>query len=198
MSQLEFFYDYGSPYSFLANSIVPGLCEAQGLELEYRPMLLGGAFKATGNQSPAMETVEPKRAYGSRVMQRTCDLYGLDITFNPHFPINTIGVMRLAVAAQREGVFGAYHAAMYPAFWQQGLDLGRPEVQSEVMKGAGLDAEKLLSRAGDDDVKAELRATTEEAVSRGAFGAPSFFIGDELFFGVDHLPHLIAHVQGMQ
>lgn len=195
MSQIEFFYDYGSPFSFLANGIIPRVASEHGAELVYRPALLGGIFKATGNQSPAMEPIEAKRAYGGKVMQRTAALYGLEIQFNPHFPINTIGVMRLAVAAQREGVFEAYHAALYPAFWQQGLDLGQKDVQAEVMRGAGLDADKLLALAGEDGVKGELRATTEEAVARGAFGAPSFFVGDEMFFGVDHLPHLIAHLE---
>ncbi len=198
MSPIEFFYDYGSPFSFLANEVIPGLAQRHGAELVYRPMLLGGVFKATGNQSPAMEPIEAKRSYGGRVMQRTAAIHGIEIQFNPHFPINTIGVMRLAVAAQREGVFDAYHAAVYPAFWQQGLDLGKPEVQADVMNRAGLDAEKLLARAGDDDVKAELRATTEEAVERGAFGAPTFFVGDEMFFGVDHLPHLIACLENLQ
>ncbi len=196
MPRIEFFYDYGSPFSFLANAVIPGIAERHGAELVYRPMLLGGVFKATGNQSPAMETVVPKRAYGGKVMQRTAAQCGIEINPNPFFPINTITVMRLAVAAQREGVFEAYHAALYPAFWQQGLDLGQREVQVDVMTKAGLNSEKLLARAGDDDIKAELRATTEEAVERGAFGAPTFFVEDEMFFGVDHLAHLISHLEG--
>jgi 2-hydroxychromene-2-carboxylate isomerase len=198
VARIEFFFDYGSPYSFLANGVVPALAQRHGAELEYRPMLLGGVFKATGNQSPMMETVEAKRNYGGGALRRTSALHGVPISGNPHFPINTIGIMRLAVAAQREGVFDAYHEAIYPSFWQRGLDLGDPEVQADVMRGVGLDAEKLLARASDDDVKAELRATTEEAVSRGAFGAPTFFVGDERFFGVDHLPYLVRALEGME
>lgn len=191
MQAIEFFFDYGSPYSFLANGAIGGVANKHGASITYRPMLLGGVFKATGNQSPMMETVEAKRNYGSAVLRRTAEQHGLAITMNPHFPINTIGVMRLAVAAQREGVFDAYHGAMYPSFWQQGLDLGDKAVQADVINGEGLDAGKLLARAGDDDVKAELRANTEEAVERGAFGAPTFFVDGEMFFGVDHLPHLV-------
>jgi len=198
VARIEFFFDYGSPYSFLANGVIPALAKSHGAELEYRPMLLGGVFKATGNQSPMMETVEAKRNYAGGALRRTSALHGVPISGNPHFPINTIGIMRLAVAAQREGVFDTYHEAIYPSFWQRGLDLGDPEVQADVMRGAGLDAEKLLARASDDDVKAELRATTEEAVSRGAFGAPTFFVGDEMFFGVDHLPYLVRTLEGME
>ncbi len=195
MPTIEFFYDYGSPFSFLANAALPALASDHAATLRYRPMLLGGVFKATGNQSPMMETVEAKRSYGGRVMQRTSQLLGVEIAMNSHFPINTIGVMRLAVAAQHEGVFDAFHGAIYPAFWQQGRDLGSPEVQAEVMREAGLEADALLALAGSDDVKAELRANTEEAVSRGAFGAPTCFVGDEMFFGCDHLPHLARQLE---
>jgi 2-hydroxychromene-2-carboxylate isomerase len=194
-AQIEFFFDYGSPYSFLANGVIPKIAEKYGATLEYRPMLLGGVFKATGNQSPMMETVEAKRNYGGGALRRTSELHNVPISGNSHFPINTIGIMRLAVAAQREGVFDAYHAAMYPSFWQQGLDLGDPVVQGDVIRAAGLDAAKLLARASDDDVKGELRATTEEAVSRGAFGAPTFFVNGEMFFGVDHLPYLVRALE---
>lgn len=194
MKKLEFFYDYGSPYSFLANAVMPDLTSNHDAELIYRPMLLGGVFKATGNRSPMMETVEAKRAYGGEVMRRTAEMCGVEMSMNPHFPINTLGLMRLAVAAQREAVFDAFHAAAYPAFWQRGLDLGDVAVQSKFLSDLGLDANALLARAGDDDVKGELRGNTEEAVTRGAFGAPTFFLDGEMFFGVDHLPHLIRRL----
>ena len=187
MTQIEFFFDYGSPYSFLANGVIPTIAEKLGAQLEYRPMLLGAVFKATGNQSPMMETIEAKRNYAGGALRRTSELHGVPISGNPHFPINTLGIMRLAVAAQREGVFDTYHAAVYPSFWQEGLDLGDPQVQGEVLSGAGLDAEKLLARAADDDVKAELRANTDEAISRGAFGAPTFFVDDRMWWGNDRI-----------
>ena len=187
---IEFFFDYGSPYSYLANAVLPALARRHAAELVYRPMLLGGVFKATGNQSPMYESVAAKRAYGAHAMRRTAALCGVAIPHNPHFPINTLALMRIAVAAQQAGVFAPFHAAIYPAFWLKGLDLGDPQVIAGVAKEAGLDAAALGERAETRPVKDELRATTEEAVARGAFGAPSIFFAGELYFGVDHLPFL--------
>ena len=185
--RIEFFFDYGSPYSYLANTQLPALAERQGAELVHRPFLLGGVFKATGNQSPAVETVEAKRAYGGPTMKRWVARYGVEFASNPHFPINTLPLMRLCIAAQKEGTFEEFHRAVYPAFWVEGRDLGDPAVIEEVLTGAGLDTAKLVEHSGQDDVKAELRANTDEAVARGAFGAPTCFLGDEMFFGADHL-----------
>lgn len=184
---LEFFFDYGSPYSYLANHRLPGLRERTGVEVVYRPMLLGGVFKATGNQSPALEPIEAKRAYGGVAMRRSAEAYGAPFGGNPHFPINTLTLMRTAVAAQRQGVFDVFHRVVYPAFWVDGLDLGDEAVLASVLQGAGLDADELAELRARDDVKAELKQTTEDAVSRGAFGAPTFFLGDEMFFGADHM-----------
>ncbi len=185
--RLEFFFDYGSPYSYLANTQLRGLIERTGAALVHRPMLLGGVFKATGNQSPAFEPCEPKRAYGGVEMRRFVAHYGVPFGANPFFPINTLPIMRSCVAAQREGVFETFHAAVYPAFWVEGLNLGDPEVFASVLEKAGLDAKRLLELGNDADVKAELRANTDEAVERGVFGAPTFFVGDEMFFGADRL-----------
>ena len=193
---IEFFFDYGSPYSYLANAVLPDLARRHAAELVYRPMLLGGVFKATGNQSPAMEPVAPKRAYGGLALRRTAALCGVAIPQNPHFPINTLALMRTAVAAQQAGVFAPFHAAVYPAFWAKGLDLGSAEVIAGVIASAGLDAADLAQRAETRPVKDELRATTEEAIARGAFGAPSIFYGGELYFGVDHLPFLERALSG--
>ena len=154
MSTLEFFFDYGSPYSHLANGVIDGFAKSAGAGLVYRPMLLGGVFKATGNQSPIFETIEAKRNYGGGSLRRTSALHSVPISMNPHFPINSMGLMRLAVAAQHEGVFEVYHAAAFAGLWQEGLNLGDVEVQAEMIRAAGLDAEKLLARSGDDDVKA--------------------------------------------
>ena len=184
---LEFFFDYGSPYTYLANHRLAGIRERTGVEIVYRPMLLGGVFKATGNQSPALEPVEPKRSYGGLALRRSAETYGAPFAGNPHFPINTLGLMRTAVAAQRQGVFAVYHQTVYPAFWVDGLDLGDEDVLAGLLTAAGLDAAKLAELCGQDDVKNELRGNTEEAVARGAFGAPTFFLGDEMFFGADHL-----------
>jgi 2-hydroxychromene-2-carboxylate isomerase len=185
--RLEFFFDYGSPYSYVADAQLPALCARAGAELVYRPMLLGGVFKATGNRSPALEAVEGKRRYGAITLFRYAEEAGLPPPRNPHFPIDTLALMRCAVAAQRAGVFPAFHRAVYPAFWARGLDLGASDVLAGVLRDAGLDAARLLAASADPEVKAELRATTEEAVARGVFGAPSLFVGDQLFFGSDHL-----------
>ncbi len=184
---LEFFFDYGSPYSYLADTQLPSLIERTGAELVYRPMLLGGVFKATGNASPAMEPVEAKRNYGATETRRWVEHYGVPFQFNPFFPINTLQAMRTCVAAQREGVFEAFHAAVYPAFWVNALNMGDPEVFAGVLRDAGLDAKRLMESSSDADVKATLRANTDEAVERGVFGAPSFFVGDEMFFGADRI-----------
>jgi 2-hydroxychromene-2-carboxylate isomerase len=187
---LEFFFDYGSPYSYIANAVLPQLARRHGAQIVYRPMLLGGVFKATGNQSPIYEPVASKRAYGMLTLRRSAALHGVAFEHNPHFPINTLELMRAAVAAQHESVFAAFHAAVYPAMWTKGLDLGNPEVLGEVLTAAGLDAPQILGRAKGAAVKDELRATTEEAVARGVFGAPAVFYEGQLYFGVDHLPFL--------
>ncbi len=187
MKRLEFFFDYGSPYSYLANSQLGGLVQRTGCELVHRPMLLGGVFKATGNRSPAMEPVEAKRRYGAVEMRRFVALYGCPFRPNPHFPIDTLRIMRAAHAALREGVFPAFHRAVFPAFWAEEVNLGDPDELSRVLLEAGLDAVALVEAASDPEVKASLRATTEEAVGRGVFGAPTFFVGDEMFFGADRL-----------
>jgi 2-hydroxychromene-2-carboxylate isomerase len=187
MPRLEFFFDYGSPYSYLADSQLPSLVERTGAEVRHRPMLLGGVFKATGNRSPALEPCEAKRSYGALELRRWVAHLGVPFRGNPHFPINTLLLMRTAVAAQHTGVFVPFHRAVYPAFWAEEENLGEPEVVARVLEKAGLDARALLEAAGDPAVKAELRATTEEAVARGAFGAPTFFVEDEMFFGNDRL-----------
>jgi len=184
---LEFFFDYGSPYSYLADHRLNELRKRIGVEISYRPMLLGGVFKATGNQSPAQEPIDAKRNYNGLALRRSAAAYGAAFRGNEHFPINTLMLMRTAIASQRQGVFEAYHQAIYPAFWADGLDLGDQEVLASVLTGAGLDAATLAEVRGRDEIKAELRSNTEEAVARGAFGAPTFFLGDELFFGADHL-----------
>jgi 2-hydroxychromene-2-carboxylate isomerase len=195
-ARVEFFFDYGSPFSYLADALLPQLSARTGARFEHRPMLLGAVFKATGNRSPMQEPVEAKRRYGGLALRRTAARVGAPFRSNPHFPINTMLLMRTAVAAQRAGCFEPFHRAIYPAFWAEARNLGDPDLIAAVADAAGLDGKALVAAAGDDAVKAELRATTEEAVRRGAFGAPTFFLGDEMFFGVDHLPFLEAALAG--
>lgn len=196
MTNLEFFYDYGSPYSYLANKRLPALAERTGCEIHYRPMLLGGVFKATGNRSPAEETVPARRQYFGRELERWVEYLGVPFKRNPHFPINTLMIMRAAHAAQRTGVFELFHQTVYSAFWEQEKNLGDVEIAGAVLSAAGLDARALLEATRDPKIKEALKATTEEAVERGAFGAPTFFVGDQMFFGNDRLDFVERALMG--
>ena len=187
MSSVEFFYDYGSPYSYLADTRLAGLAARTGASLLYRPLLLGGVFKATGNQSPFVEPVEAKRRYFSTELRRAVSRLGVTFEHNPHFPINTLALMRAAHAAVALDVFDRFHATIYRAFWTVGSNLGDPGVIEEVLRAAGLDGKEIVSLSREDESKAALRATTDEAVARGVFGAPTFFVDDEMFFGNDRM-----------
>ena len=186
-ARLEFFFDYGSPWSYIADARVEKVAERAQADLVYRPMLLGGVFKATGNRSPGETPVESKRRYGALDLMRWAKRLGVPFQRNPHFPINTLPLMRLAVAAQASGVFLPFHEALWPAFWADGRNLGDADEVRKVLERAGVDYEGLHAGAQTEAVKDTLKATTEEAVTRGAFGAPTFFVGDEMFFGNDRL-----------
>src|SRR5258708_7901915 len=170
---LEFYYDYGSPYSYLADTQVEAIAKRAGATLQRKPMLLGGVFKATGNVSPA--GFEPKSKWSSFDMPMWARHYGVPFARNPHFPINTLALMRGAVAAQIDGSFERYHPAMFRAMWVDGLNLNDTSVVATVLTAAGLDARKFGNRIGDQDVKDRLKSVTEEAVARGVFGAPTSF-----------------------
>ena len=185
--QLEFFFDYASPYSYLADLCLDGVRARTGCDLVYRPMLLGGVFKATGNTSPAVEPVEAKRNYGMLELRRFVERSGAPFEMNPHFPVNSLGVMRGAYAAMARDVFADYHRAIFDAMWVGGRDLSKPEVCAAVLEAAGLEGEELLATTQEPPIKEQLLRTTEEAVSRGVFGAPSFFVGDALYFGNDRI-----------
>ncbi len=187
MASVEFFYDYGSPYSYLADSRLSDLEARTGAEVIYRPMLLGGVFKATGNQSPFAEPVEAKRRYFSVELRRSVQRLGVPFVQNPHFPINTLGLMRAAHAARTLEVFGPFHLAVFRAFWTAGAELGSAEVIADVLDAEGLKGSEIVDVARGDEIKEALRATTDEAVERGVFGAPTFFVGDEMFFGNDRM-----------
>ena len=191
---LEFFFDYGSPTTYLADTQIEALAERSGAKLVYRPMLLGGVFKATGNRSPV--EVPAKGVYMGADMARFAKRYGVPMNMNPFFPVNTLPLMRGAVVAQHDGFFAAYQKAMFRAMWVDEKDMNDPAVIGEVVSAAGIDVTSLLKRTGEQDIKDELKATTEEAVNRGAFGAPTFFVGDEMFFGQDRLEFVEAALSG--
>jgi len=160
------------------------------VKFDYRPALLGGIFKATGNQSPmvAFAGVPSKLAYEGKETERFIKRHGIqDYARNPHFPVNTLQIMRGAVAAETLGVFVPYVDAVYSAMWTQGLKMDDPAVIQSALTAAGLPPERLLALIADDAVKGKLIANTNDAVAKGVFGSPSFLVGDELYFGKDKL-----------
>lgn len=191
---LEFFYDYGSPYSYLADTQVEAIAKRTGATLIRKPMLLGGVFKATGNASPM--TVEPKSKWSAFDMPMWAKHYGVPFSRNPFFPINTLTLMRGAAAAQIDGTFERYHPAIYKAMWVDGRNLNSMVEVIGVLVEAGLDPAAVGQRVQDQDVKDRLKATTDEAVARGVFGAPTSFVGDLMFFGNDRLPFVEMALKG--
>ena len=187
---IDFIFDFGSPNAYLAHKALSGLVARTGASVNYIPCLLGGIFKATGNQSPVMAfgNVKGKLAYDNLEMMRFVKKHGLSkFRMNPHFPVNTLVLMRGAVAAEMRGEFAAYIEAGLKAMWEDGLKMDDPAVYVEAMNAAGLDGAALLEATQDPAVKAKLVANTEAAVARGTFGIPTFFVGDEMFFGKDRL-----------
>lgn len=184
---VEFFFDVGSPSSYLAWTQLPRICSEAGATLQYRPMLLGGIYQATGNASPA--TVPAKGRYVALDYERYAKRYGVPLKMNPHFPIITLFLMRAATGVQlrQPERFQPFLAAVFKALWIDELNLNIPELTASVLQAAGFKTDEIESLVGDPEVKAVLRKNTEEAVSRGVFGAPSLFVGDTLFFGQDRL-----------
>jgi 2-hydroxychromene-2-carboxylate isomerase len=185
--QVEFFFDVGSPTTYLAWTQLPALCATAGAELEYRPMLLGGVFQATGNASPA--SVPAKGRYMNDDMARFARRYGVPLAMNPFFPVNTLVLMRGAAGAQLRAParLPAYLRAVFHAMWVEPQNLNDPAIAAQVLAAAGFDPAEVMGWANDAEVKAALRATTDEAVARGVFGAPTMFVGTEMFFGQDRL-----------
>jgi len=184
---VEYFFDFGSPTSYLAWTQLPRIAVAAGASIVWRPMLLGGVFKATGNASPV--AVPAKGRWMAADIERWARRYRVPFRFNPHFPINTLTLMRGAAGLQmrRPKEFAHYLATIYGAMWKDAANLGDPAVLAATLTGAGFDADAFAALVADPEVKARLVATTEEAVARGVFGAPTFFVGDEMFFGQDRL-----------
>jgi 2-hydroxychromene-2-carboxylate isomerase len=184
---VEFYFDFGSPAAYLAWTQLPRICAEAGATLVFKPMLLGGVFQATGNQSPA--AVRPKGRYVRHDLERHAHRYGVPFAFNPHFPINTLLLMRGATAMQMHEPerFGAFVAAVYRAIWVEGRNLNDPAVVGEVLQAAGFDAATMLARTAEPAVKDRLKDVTQEAIDRGVFGAPTMFVGDQMYWGQDRL-----------
>lgn len=186
----DFIFDYAGPNGYLVHKVLPEFCAKVGATANYIPCLLGGIMKATNNQPPMMRYAETpaKRDYEMLEFNRFIKANGLtQFKMNPHFPVNSLRIMRMAVAAQHEGVFDTYSEAMFAAMWEDGRNLADPDIIAEVITTAGIDPAVLAARAEDPAIKAELIANTEAAVARGAFGIPTFFVGDEMFWGKERL-----------
>ena len=191
---IEFLFDFGGPNSYLAHKVLPEICGRVSATVTYVPILLGGLFKLTNNQAPMMRYAETpaKRNYEMLEFDRFVKAHSLPFSMNPHFPINSLYLMRGAVAAQHLGCFMPYVEAIMAAMWEDGANTGDLVVVKDVLDKAGLDSAAILTKAEEADIKAELMANTEAAVARGAFGVPTFFVGGEIFWGKERLAQVEA------
>jgi 2-hydroxychromene-2-carboxylate isomerase len=186
----QFLFDFGSPNAYLCHQVMPAIVARTGLPFDYVPVLIGGLFKLANNRSPmeAYAAIPNKLAYERLEMQRFVQRHALvAFKFNPHFPVNTLHIMRGAVAAQQLGCLPLYVDAVFAAMWERGLKMDEPATITSVLTEAGLDAPALLLAAQSAEVKAQLMANTQTAHERGAFGAPTFFVGPQMYFGKDRL-----------
>jgi len=198
-SNPQFMFDVGSPNAFLSHEAIPAIEKRTGVKFEYVPILLGGIFKATNNRSPAetLAGIKNKPEFLAIETERFVKRYNVQpYVWNPFFPVNTLNLMRAAVAAQFEGVFEPYVEAAFHHMWREPKKMDDPEVAAKALTSSGLDGAKLLARAQEPDVKAKLIANTQAAVERGAFGSPTFFVGDEMFFGKEQLREVEEMVSG--
>lgn len=195
----EFLFDFGSPNAFLSHEAIPAIEKRANVKFEYVPVLLGGIFKATNNKSPAetLAGIKNKREFHALETERFVKRFGVKpYVMNPFFPVNTLNLMRAAVAAQLEGVFEKYVEAAFHHMWAEPKKMDDPEVAVKALSSSGLDAAKLLARSQEPEVKAKLIENTQAAVERGAFGSPTFFVGKKMFFGKEQLREVEEMVSG--
>jgi 2-hydroxychromene-2-carboxylate isomerase len=189
MPSVDFCFDFVSPNAYLAHKVIPAIEQRSGVTFNYVPVLLGGVFKLTNNQSPVVlfKDVANKRAYNQNETQRFIAKHGVPFKRNPHFPINTVTVMRGAIVAQLEGFFAEYVDAIYHSMWEEPRKMDEPAIIRAALQESDIDPDRILQRVQDQDIKDALTKSTEDAVARGIFGCPSFFVGGEMFFGKDRL-----------
>lgn len=191
---VELIFDFGSPNAYLTLGVLPAMLGKAGAELVITPCLLGGIFKSTGNRPPMLQLADTpaKMAYEHLEMKRFIQKHALSrFRMNPHFPVNTLTVVRGAIVAAEEGYVFRYVEAVNRAMWEDGLKMDDPEVISAFLSANGFDGPAILARTQDDGIKATLAANTEAAVARGVFGIPTFFVGKEMFFGKDRLDQVL-------
>jgi 2-hydroxychromene-2-carboxylate isomerase len=195
----QFLFDFGSPNAFLSHEAIPAIEQRTGVKFEYVPVLLGGIFKATNNKSPAetLAGVKNKREFHALETERFVKRFGVKpYTMNPFFPVNTLNLMRTAIAAPLEGVFEKYVDAAFHHMWVEPKKMDDLEVAAMALSASGLDGAKLLARGQEPEVKAKLIENTQSAVERGAFGSPTFFVGKEIFFGKEQLREVEELISG--
>jgi 2-hydroxychromene-2-carboxylate isomerase len=188
--EVEFQFEFGSPNAYLAELVLPEIEKRTGVKFDYVPVLLGGVYKATGNMSPfdSLRGIKNKPEYNALETQRFLRRHNITkFKPNPFFPVNTLTLMRGAVAAQFEGIFEPYFRAAYHHMWAEPKKMDDPQVFREAFLSSGLDIDGLIARSQRDDVKKRLIENTGDAVARGTFGSPTFFVGNEIFFGKDSL-----------
>jgi 2-hydroxychromene-2-carboxylate isomerase len=185
--QIEFLFDFGSPATYLAYRQLPKIAADRGAEIVWQPILLGGVHKATGNASPISVPAKGRWMFGD--LTKWAKRYGVPFKMNPHFPINTIALMRGAIGVQMKMPedFARYVDVVFKAVWEDGRNMGDPEEVAAVLREGGLDPDKIFALVGEQDVKDKLKANSDDAVERGAFGAPTYFVGSDMFFGQDRL-----------
>lgn len=195
MSTLRFLFDFGSPNAFLAYKVLPEILKRTGCEMEMVPCLLGGIFKATQNSSPVdrFADVPARRAYDMLEIQRFVLRHGVPFLFNPFFPVNTLTLMRGAIVAMDGQFADCYMEVIMNAMWVEGLNLGDREILEQRLRKSGLDGKAILLGTERQDVKDRLIENTQLAVEKGVFGLPTFFVGDEMYFGKDRL-HMVEEL----
>ena len=191
---VEFFYDYSSPFSYFADCQLPAIAQRRGAKILYRPAILGVLIVESGNQAPP--TVPAKLKYMTADMRRWAAKLNVPFVMNPAFPVRSITLMRAALIAQDTGVFPRFHAAMWRAMWVDGANLADSGVLTDVLNRADLDGAAIVKGTQEETVKARLKANCDEALSRGAFGLPTFFVGSEMFFGNDRVEFVDAALEG--
>jgi 2-hydroxychromene-2-carboxylate isomerase len=200
MINFAFYYDFGSPNAYLVHCVLPQVEARTGVKATYVPVLLGGLFKLTGNQAPglAFAHIKGKLAYEQLEFDRFRRRHAIAFTMNPHFPVNTLSLMRGAVAAQQLGCEADYIRAIFLAMWQEPRNMADPEIFEATLSSAGLPAEAILAAIATGAVKAQLQHNTEAAAELGIFGSPSFVVGDQLFFGKERLGQVEEEISRQQ
>lgn len=187
--RVEFHFDFGSPNAYLSHRVIPGIEARTGARFIYVPVLLGGVFKLTNNQPPMVQFkgIKNKQEYQRRESARFIAKHNIAFKMNPHFPVNTVQIMRGAVAAEMDGKLAPYVEAVFHHMWEEPKKMDEADVISAALTSSGIDAARILARIQDQDIKDQLLKNTEASVARGNFGSPTFFVGDEMFFGKDRL-----------